>query len=90
LAWIALKSLECECDFQNLGKEMLKKCDGLPLAIVALAGLLHTKYNMFDWIKVNECVSSRLMKSNGTSTYGSVTDMLELSYDNLPHNIRER
>ncbi|XP_045823582.1 putative disease resistance protein At3g14460 isoform X2 [Trifolium pratense] len=43
------------CNFQQrsnlevIGKEIAKKCDGLPLAAVALGGLLRTKSSEDDW-----------------------------------------
>jgi hypothetical protein len=46
------------CNFQQrsnlevIGKEIAKKCDGLPLAAVALGGLLRTKSSEDDWYNV--------------------------------------
>ncbi|PNX86873.1 NBS-LRR resistance protein, partial [Trifolium pratense] len=36
-------------NLQVVGKEIAKKCDGLPLAAVALGGLLRTKLSRDDW-----------------------------------------
>ncbi|XP_074274400.1 putative disease resistance RPP13-like protein 3 [Silene latifolia] len=76
-----------EASFENLGKEMLKKCDGLPLAIVALAGILNMKDSIAEWYQVNEAVRSRAM-DNIASQYGRVGDMLALSYDDLPYYLK--
>ncbi|QHO55805.1 hypothetical protein HN51_010678 [Arachis hypogaea] len=34
---------ECPSDIENIGKQMIKSCGGLPLSIVVLAGLLANK-----------------------------------------------
>ncbi|RHN78360.1 putative P-loop containing nucleoside triphosphate hydrolase, leucine-rich repeat domain, L [Medicago truncatula] len=36
-------------NLEAIGKEIAKKCDGLPLAAVALGGLLRTKLSQDDW-----------------------------------------
>ncbi|KAH9624497.1 hypothetical protein KSS87_019799 [Heliosperma pusillum] len=77
-----------EASFENLGKEMLNKCDGLPLAIVALAGILHMKDSIAEWHQVDEALMSRGMDNIGANMYGRVGDMLALSYDDLPYYLK--
>ncbi|KAJ8450386.1 hypothetical protein Cgig2_004843 [Carnegiea gigantea] len=48
--------------FENLGKEMLEKCDGLPLAIVALCGILNAKDSIREWQQVKESVLASVME----------------------------
>nr|BAM64838.1 hypothetical protein [Beta vulgaris] len=74
--------------YEDLGKEMLKKCDGLPLAIVALAGILNAKRSITEWQQVSEAVRSRVMEGTCTHMYGRVGDMLALSYDDLPFDLK--
>ncbi|KAL2921553.1 Disease resistance protein RPP8 [Bienertia sinuspersici] len=74
--------------YEGLGKEMLKKCDGLPLAIVALAGILNTKRSIGEWHKVSEAVRSRVMEGTCTHMYGRVGEMLALSYDDLSCDLK--
>ncbi|KAK2439752.1 putative disease resistance RPP13 protein [Trifolium repens] len=71
------------CNFQQrsnlevIGKEIAKKCDGLPLAAVALGGLLRTKSSEDDWYNV--------LKSNVWSLENvEVQPALLLSYHYLP------
>lgn len=76
--------------FERLGKEMLKKCSGLPLAIVALAGILNTREGIGEWQLVSDTVRSRVMEGIGTSrdTCTSVQDLLSLSYEDLPYDLK--
>ncbi|XP_021725912.1 probable disease resistance protein RXW24L [Chenopodium quinoa] len=74
--------------YKDLGQEMLKKCDGLPLAIVALAGILNTKTNIYEWQQVSKAVRSRVMEGTCTHQYGKVGEMLALSFDDLPCDLK--
>ncbi|KAJ8450383.1 hypothetical protein Cgig2_004840 [Carnegiea gigantea] len=74
--------------FENLGKEMLKKCDGLPLAIVALCGILNTKDSIREWQQVKESVLARVMEHEDIQVNGRVGDLLALSYDDLPYDLK--
>ncbi|KMT06540.1 hypothetical protein BVRB_7g157130 isoform B [Beta vulgaris subsp. vulgaris] len=74
--------------YEGLGKEMLQKCDGLPLAIVALAGILNTKRNIREWQQVSETVRTRVMEGTSTHMYGRVGEMLALSYDDIPCDLK--
>ncbi|CAO2828672.1 unnamed protein product [Amaranthus hypochondriacus] len=76
--------------FERLGKEMLKKCSGLPLAIVALAGILNTREGIGEWQLVSDTVRSRVMEGTSTSTdtCTSVQDLLSLSYEDLPYDLK--
>ncbi|OMO60362.1 Disease resistance protein [Corchorus capsularis] len=65
---------------EELGKDMVKQCFGLPLAIVVLGGVLAKMHSLNDWQNVHENVKSYLKRGRGLGTY----DVLTLSYDNLP------
>ena len=69
-------------EFESLGKEMVQKCGGLPLAIVVLGGLLRTKNSLEGWKKVQKDVSSRVSKQYG------VEEILTLSYNDLPYYLK--
>ncbi|XP_074276955.1 putative disease resistance protein RF45 [Silene latifolia] len=71
-------------EYRPLAMEMLKKCQGLPLAIVALGRLLKTKDTMREWQKV----LSQVTGSQATSMYGPVNEILGLSYDQLPYYLK--
>ncbi|KAL8136593.1 hypothetical protein V2J09_002594 [Rumex salicifolius] len=80
-------NLEEGSDYVRLGKEMLEKCDGLPLAIVTLAGLLGSKATIQQWEYIKERVISTLMKDDEDS-YEAVKNVLELSYSDLPYDLK--
>lgn len=74
--------------FDELGKEMLRKCYGLPLAIEVLAGILYTKESIEEWERVKEAVRSKVMQGSSTSAGGSLEELLALSYDDLPYELK--
>ncbi|KAK6946369.1 NB-ARC [Dillenia turbinata] len=76
--------------FHELGKEMVKKSSGLPLAIVVLGGLLATKTSLEEWEKVGQNIGMQLRKASegGTQQYGEVLKVLAMSYDNLPYYLK--
>ncbi|KAK9678187.1 hypothetical protein RND81_11G194300 [Saponaria officinalis] len=71
--------------YRGLAMEMLTRCQGLPLAIVALASLLKTKEDkMQEWQRV----SYRITGTDATSMYGPVNEILGLSYEQLPYHLK--
>ncbi|XVF78620.1 hypothetical protein PTKIN_Ptkin14bG0149300 [Pterospermum kingtungense] len=63
---------------EELGKNMVKRCGGLPLAIIVLAGILATKTSLSEWQIVYENVKSYLKR--GKEPQG-IEQVLALSYD---------
>ncbi|WRX11867.1 NB-ARC - like 10 [Theobroma cacao] len=72
-------------DLEKLGKEMVKHCKGLPLAIIVLGGLLSTKQTFDEWDKVHENIKSYL---NHQDQSFSILEVLALSYDDLPQRLK--
>ncbi|XP_010500572.1 PREDICTED: putative disease resistance protein At1g50180 isoform X2 [Camelina sativa] len=76
---------------EAIGKQMVVKCGGLPLAITVLGGLLATKSTWNEWQRVHENIKSYV--SNGGSSSGSksmmVADVLCLSYEYLPPHLKQ-
>ncbi|PON38691.1 NB-ARC domain, LRR domain containing protein [Parasponia andersonii] len=76
----------CPTHFDKLSHEIVERCQGLPLAIVAIAGLLSTKSNIVDeWRKLINSLSSEL-ESNKHLT--SISKILSLSYNDLPYYLK--
>jgi disease resistance protein RPM1 len=72
----------CPKELVKLSMDIVKKCEGLPLAIVAIGGLLSTKEKVpLEWKKLHDSLSSEL-ECNPHLT--SITKILSLSYHDLP------
>ena len=84
--------LECDCpsEFETLGKEMLKKCGGLPLAIVVLGGLLRKNNSKEGWEKLSKDVEKPQFMINSLESHQEyrVEDILELSFQDLPYYLK--
>ncbi|XP_059440343.1 disease resistance protein RPM1-like [Corylus avellana] len=71
----------CPKELVKLSMDIVKKCEGLTLAIVAIGGLLSTKENVpLEWKKLHDSLSFEL-ECNPHLT--SVTKILSLSYHDL-------
>ncbi|KAF7126659.1 hypothetical protein RHSIM_Rhsim11G0186300 [Rhododendron simsii] len=69
-----------------LGKDMVKHCGGLPLAIVVLGGVLATKRTLSEWEKV--CRNVDYLRKGKGQRGVPVTSILELSYHDLPYHLK--
>ncbi|KAL7148699.1 hypothetical protein ABFS83_06G196400 [Erythranthe nasuta] len=75
---------KCPQDLKSIGEKILKKCDGLPLAITVVGGLLVDKTpSKGKWEKVLEEINSHL----GTKE-SKVSKILDLSYRNLSPELK--
>ncbi|EEE58049.1 hypothetical protein OsJ_08884 [Oryza sativa Japonica Group] len=67
-------------------KQILKKCDGLPLAIVVIGGFLANRPKTpEEWRKLNENISAELEMN---PELGMIRTVLEKSYDGLPYHLK--
>ncbi|KAL5566398.1 hypothetical protein UlMin_029562 [Ulmus minor] len=75
---------------EKLGKDMVKYCGGLPLAVVVLGGLLSTKHTVDEWVAVKQNVKENINKgqSIGEQENNTVSAVLGLSYDELPYDLK--
>ncbi|XP_062083908.1 putative disease resistance protein At1g50180 isoform X2 [Humulus lupulus] len=75
---------------KELAVEMLKKCAGLPLAIIVLAGLLSKKHTIYEWEQMKRnivrCIGEG--EQHEDSKYRSVWGVLGLSYSELPCHLK--
>ncbi|KAL6606612.1 hypothetical protein ACP70R_042265 [Stipagrostis hirtigluma subsp. patula] len=75
----------CPSNLKEASDEILKKCGGLPLAIIAISGLLANEKDDMDlWDKVRNSISD----AYGKCSEENVRKILSLSYFDLPHDIR--
>ncbi|EOA33615.1 hypothetical protein CARUB_v10019766mg [Capsella rubella] len=66
--------------YEKLGKEMVKQCKGLPLAVKALASLLSQTGKIVDeWKRLSHNVVGRTSANND-----SIESVLSLSFEELP------
>ncbi|PNY13941.1 NBS-containing resistance-like protein, partial [Trifolium pratense] len=76
----------CREDLIGIANEIVQKCKGLPLAIVAIGGLLSTKEkHVFEWQRFSENLSAELKKDTHLI---EIKDILGLSYDDLPYYLK--
>jgi disease resistance protein RPM1 len=76
----------CPSDLSEVCDDILKKCDGLPLAIIAIAGLLAGKAPTVDeWNKV-QCSFGHALERH--SDVNRMIQILSLSYFDLPLHLR--
>ncbi|KAF2318928.1 hypothetical protein GH714_011836 [Hevea brasiliensis] len=78
----------CTPELEKLGREMVKKCRGLPLAVVVLGGLLATKKSLKEWEVVHGSINAQFVKWEQDHQYGGVYGILALSYHDLPFHLK--
>ncbi|XP_019179954.1 PREDICTED: putative late blight resistance protein homolog R1B-16 [Ipomoea nil] len=73
-------------EFDTIGRPIVEKCKGLPLAIVVVAGLFSKLNTLHEWKKT----ANALISSTSTSTLDDEEcwTILSLSYSHLPHNLK--
>ncbi|XP_028072347.1 putative late blight resistance protein homolog R1B-14 [Camellia sinensis] len=77
-------SPDCHPHLIEIGKQIMKKCGGLPLAIVIIAGLLAKNIKTQEsWKQVAQSVSSYIV-----SDPNQYLDTLALSYSHLPRHLK--
>ncbi|XP_057544663.1 probable disease resistance protein At1g58602 [Amaranthus tricolor] len=69
----------------ELGNKMLDHCNGHPLAIVILGGVLATKKSVEEWQYISDTLPSHLQ---GDESYSGVYEVLAMSYYELPYTIK--
>ncbi|KAL3506662.1 hypothetical protein ACH5RR_032044 [Cinchona calisaya] len=77
----------CPSHLRELSMSILKRCAGLPLAIVAISGVLATKSasKIDDWVMLNQSLGAEL---EGNDRLESVKLILSLSFNDLPYYLK--
>ncbi|KAL7162018.1 hypothetical protein ACSBR2_042483 [Camellia fascicularis] len=84
LQWKVFQNESCPPELIETGKQIMKKCEGLPLTIVIIAGLLAKNIKTHDsWKQVAQSVSSYIV-----SDPNQYLDTLALSYNHLPRHLK--
>ncbi|XP_027180929.1 disease resistance protein RPM1-like [Coffea eugenioides] len=79
------KGGNCRDHLMNVAKGILEKCEGLPLAILAISGLLALKDVTEEWEMVRRSLGGEL---EGTGKLDRVKKILSLSYSDLPWHLK--
>ena len=69
-------------ELEEIGRQILHRCQGSPLAAKVLGGLLHTKHNSDGW---NNVLNSKMWEIPEKS---SILSILKLSYQHLPSHLK--
>ncbi|KDP43575.1 hypothetical protein JCGZ_16862 [Jatropha curcas] len=86
-SWLFLKQmaleqgLELSLNLEAIGKEIVRKCEGIPLAIRTMGDLLLSKNTEAEWQSFKENELSRMGDSD-------ILPALRMSYDNLPFYLK--
>ncbi|XP_075664859.1 disease resistance protein RPM1-like [Castanea sativa] len=76
----------CPVELVELSHDIIQRCEGLPLAIVTIGGLLATKEKVIsEWHKFRDSLSSELENNPHLL---NITKILSLSYFDLPYNLK--
>ncbi|XP_031104162.1 disease resistance protein RPP13-like [Ipomoea triloba] len=70
--------------FETIGRPVVEKCKGLPLAIIVVAGLFSKLNTLDEWKNTANALSS----SATTLDDEECSRILSLSYNHLPHNLK--
>ncbi|KAA8518009.1 hypothetical protein F0562_015483 [Nyssa sinensis] len=65
-------------DLVNIGREIVKKCGGVPLAARTLGALLFSKIDVHDWLQVRDNEIWELVQKDN-----DILPVLKLSYDQM-------
>ncbi|KAG8369697.1 hypothetical protein BUALT_Bualt14G0040900 [Buddleja alternifolia] len=73
---------------EDEGKEIVRKCGCLPLAISIIGGILRQKKSSSEWEEVKKNIDSYLKRGEGVGKDTRIMQILDLSYNVLPYNLK--
>ncbi|KAK4736395.1 hypothetical protein R3W88_000092 [Solanum pinnatisectum] len=78
------KEQTCPSDLSKVGENIVRKCQGLPLLVILVAGVLSgISKNEESWSKIAESINL-----DTVTNAKECLDVIELSYKHLPDNLK--
>uniref|UniRef100_A0A0E0MHF2 Uncharacterized protein n=1 Tax=Oryza punctata TaxID=4537 RepID=A0A0E0MHF2_ORYPU len=78
--------VQCPVHLKDVSVDIIKKCGGLPLAIITIASLLTVKSkNREEWMSIRNSIGSGL---GGNCDNDEMERILSLSYNDLAHHLK--
>jgi Leucine-rich repeat (LRR) protein len=81
-------SSETRKDLEDIGREIVRKCQGLPLAVKAMGGILRSHIDVSKWRQIQRSEIWELEDQDPTADKLKVMAILKLSYDHLPAHLK--
>ncbi|XP_050377405.1 disease resistance protein RPM1-like [Argentina anserina] len=83
----AFRQNKCPLHLEDICKDILKRCEGLPLAIVAISGVLATKdkRRIDEWDMVGRTLGAEI---EGNDKLKHLRKVLSLSFNDLPYFLK--
>ncbi|XP_034219028.1 disease resistance protein RPM1-like [Prunus dulcis] len=85
-AFSSYQNKSCSPELLPLARELVEKCEGLPLAIVALSGLMSSKKSLTEWSTVYNSLNWHLTNN---SLLEPMKSILLLSFNDLPYRLKQ-
>ncbi|BBH05778.1 NB-ARC domain-containing disease resistance protein [Prunus dulcis] len=77
----------CSTEILPIARELVEKCEGLPLAIVALSGLMSSKKSLTEWSTVYNSLNWHL--TNSPLLEPMKMRILLFSFNDLPYRLKQ-
>ncbi|CAN4077298.1 unnamed protein product [Withania somnifera] len=85
-AFSSQPNCQCPPELEKIGRALVKKCEGLPLAIVALGGLMGSKdRSELKWKEVYDSLSWHISNNN---LLNEVKTVMLMSFNDLPYYLK--
>ncbi|CAL8164321.1 unnamed protein product [Prunus armeniaca] len=85
-AFSSYPNKSCSTEILPLAQELVEKCEGLPLAIVALSGLMSSKKSLTEWSTVYNSLNWHLTNNPLLEPMKSI---LLFSFNDLPYRLKQ-
>ncbi|KAK2977917.1 hypothetical protein RJ640_000921 [Escallonia rubra] len=81
----AFSNNSCPEELQHTANELVRKCGGLPLALLAVGGVMYSKKTTSEWIIFSSGLNQELRNNPGLEV---VKAILFLSFSDLPYQLK--